>query len=111
MNTSNNKFCNARFCIFFPLLIVAAFAISGVVMLLWNAVIPAITGFSIINYWQAMGLFALCRILFGGFKSNPRHSVHQQAHQFHAAFKSKFMDMTEDERQQFKNQFKSRCCK
>jgi hypothetical protein len=39
---------------------------SGLVMLLWNAVIPAIFGAGSISYLQAAGLLALCRILFGG---------------------------------------------
>ena len=39
----------------------------AVVMLLWNALIPSIIGWSSINYWQAAGLLILCKILFGGF--------------------------------------------
>ena len=35
-------------------------AIVAVVMLLWNALIPSITG------WQAAGLMVLTRLLFGG---------------------------------------------
>ncbi len=37
------------------------------VMLLWNAVITSIFGLGVITYLQALGLLALCRILFGGF--------------------------------------------
>lgn len=40
---------------------------AAVVMLLWNALIPTIIGWSAINYWQAAGLLILCRILFKGF--------------------------------------------
>jgi hypothetical protein len=38
-----------------------------VVMLLWNWLAPALFGWRQINFWQALGLLALCRILFGGF--------------------------------------------
>ena len=38
-----------------------------VVMHLWNWNLPALFGWRQITFWQALGLFALCRILFGGF--------------------------------------------
>jgi hypothetical protein len=38
-----------------------------VVMLLWNWLAPALFGFRQVTCWQALGLLALCRILFGGF--------------------------------------------
>ena len=46
-------------------------AIGGeVVRLLWNWLVPAIFGWRPITFWQALGLLALCRILFGGFKGH-----------------------------------------
>ena len=36
------------------------------VMLLWNWLAPTLFGLRQINFWQALGLLALCRILFGG---------------------------------------------
>jgi hypothetical protein len=36
-----------------------------VVMHLWNWNLPALFGWRQITFWQALGLFALCRILFG----------------------------------------------
>lgn len=112
MRTSTNRLCNGKNCFFLPLLIVGFFGISAIVMMLWNFVIPAITGFKVITYWQAIGLFALSRILFGGFKFR-RHHQQGRAHiqQAHAAFKDRFMEMNDDEKLQFKNQWKNRCCK
>jgi len=40
---------------------------GGVVMLLWNWLAPVLFGLRLITFWQAIGLLALCRILFGGF--------------------------------------------
>jgi Ca2+/H+ antiporter, TMEM165/GDT1 family len=40
---------------------------GGVVMLLWNWLAPELFGLKPITFWQAFGLLALCRILFGGF--------------------------------------------
>jgi len=54
-----------------PLAIVgmAAFiAVGGyLVMYLWNWLLPALFGWRIISFWQALGLLLLCRILVGGF--------------------------------------------
>ena len=37
------------------------------VMHLWNWLLPTLFGWRQITFWQAVGLLALCRILFGGF--------------------------------------------
>ncbi len=38
------------------------------VMSLWNALLPAILGVKAISFGQAIGLLALSRLLFGGFR-------------------------------------------
>jgi hypothetical protein len=48
------------------------FAFSGLVMLLWNGILPAVLHISAITLWQAAGILLLSRILFGGFKGR-RH--------------------------------------
>lgn len=43
-------------------------ALGGqVVKLLWNWLTPVLFGFPAITFWQALGLLALSRLLFGGF--------------------------------------------
>jgi len=37
-----------------------------VVMLLWNWLMPALFGLPEVSYWQAVGLFVLCHLLFKG---------------------------------------------
>src|SRR5258708_37762824 len=61
-----------------PLAIVAipAFIWIGgeVVMHLWNWLLPSLFGWKAITFWQAIGLLALCRILFRGMshrRGNP----------------------------------------
>ena len=60
-----------RLMIIAPLVILgmAIFTIigGGLVMLLWNWLAPTLFGLSEVTFWQAIGLLALCRILFGGF--------------------------------------------
>lgn len=50
-----------------PLFIAIFAALVWVTMLLWNALLPAIFGIVTIDYWQALGLLVLGRLLFGGF--------------------------------------------
>ena len=47
---------------------IAVFIFIGgqVVMYLWNWLLPSLFGWGQIGFWQAVGLLALCRILFGG---------------------------------------------
>jgi hypothetical protein len=46
------------------ILVIAAF--SAVFMLIWNWLMPVIFGLVTINFWQALGLLVLARLLFGG---------------------------------------------
>lgn len=41
---------------------VAGYLVSG----LWNWLMPELFGLPRVTFWQALGLLALCRILFGG---------------------------------------------
>jgi hypothetical protein len=60
------------------LMLIAPLAILGMVifawiggqlvMHLWNWLAPELFGLRQITFWQALGLLALCRILFGGFR-------------------------------------------
>jgi hypothetical protein len=48
------------------LLVAAVLALAGfVVMSLWNWLVPALFGGPALHFWQAIGLLALTRILFG----------------------------------------------
>lgn len=50
-----------------------AAAASALVMLLWNQLLPEIAGCAEIGFWQAAGLFVLCRLLTG--RLFPRHGA------------------------------------
>jgi len=55
-------------------LLLFAFIGGEVVKLLWNWLVPPLFGWREVTFWQALGLLALCRILFGGFG---RHGSHR----------------------------------
>lgn len=49
-----------------PLLVLVVIAIfSTATMLLWNGLMPEIFGLTTITFWQGLGVFILCRLLFG----------------------------------------------
>jgi hypothetical protein len=48
--------------------LLAFVALGGeIVLQLWNWLLPTLFGLRQISFWQALGVLALCRILFGGF--------------------------------------------
>ena len=51
----------------FAIIAIPLFAFVGgeVVMHLWNWLLPPLFGWRTLGFWQALGLLALCRILFG----------------------------------------------
>jgi len=61
-----------KFVFAIPVMIIAFVFLGGLaVMLLWNAILPAVLGISVITFWQAIGILVLSKILFGGFRGGP----------------------------------------
>jgi hypothetical protein len=84
---------------------VGVFLLGYVTMQLWNWLIPTIfTGAVVINYWQAMGILVLSKILFGGFHGRGRHCGGHRGH-WRSRWKQKWEGMSEEERAKFR----SRC--
>ncbi len=48
-------------------LLLFVFIGGEVVKQLWNWLLPPLFGWRQVTFWQALGILALCRILFGGF--------------------------------------------
>ena len=64
---------------------------GGVVRLLWNWLLPAIFDWRPITFWQAVGLLALCRILFGGHGYHRRETrTAEQRERFRQAMRKRF---------------------
>ena len=80
-------------------------ALGGqVVMRLWNWLLPTLFGWRQITFWQALGLLALCRILFGGLggggfgRSSSRRRMAER-----------WEKMTPEEREKFRQSLRGRC--
>jgi hypothetical protein len=89
-----------------PLALAAFIAICGeVVMYLWNWLLPALFGWRLITFWQAIGLLVLCRMLFGGFGGHgPDHSKSCQRSD------AQWERMTPEEREKLRQEMRSRWC-
>ena len=64
-----------------------------IVKLLWNWLAPALFGLPMLTFWQALGLLALCRILFGGngLRGGRSHRYSpEERERFRAAFRKRF---------------------
>jgi hypothetical protein len=83
-----------------PMLIVLLAGFAAVVMLLWNALMPAIAGLPAIDYLQAVGILALTRILFGGIGAGLAMGGHPRLRDRNV-FREKWMKMTPEEREEF----------
>ena len=104
------RFMRRRY--FFPLAIVAAPVVlavfiavgGGIVMLLWNWLLPPLFGWRQITFWQALGILVLCRILFGGvgrrgfYRSGLRRRMAER-----------WERMTPEERERFRQGMRGRC--
>jgi len=76
---------------------------GGIVLYLWNWLLPPLFGWREITFWQALGLLALCRILFGGsgwrgpLRSNVRRRMEERCER-----------MTPEERERFRERMGER---
>ncbi len=97
-------FFKGRF-IFIPLA-VAAFlgGVSFVVMELWNNLLPAILHVGVITFWQAMGIFILCKILFGFGKGHRGGGPW-----WRGRMEERFKNMTPEQKEAFKQKWQERC--
>jgi hypothetical protein len=79
--------------------------VALVVMWLWNNLLPDLFGFPYITYWQALGLFILSKIFFksgNGFISKGWMKER---------IKEKCDQMSPEEKEKFREQWKTRCDK
>jgi hypothetical protein len=68
-------------------------AIGGeIVQQLWNWLLPSLFGWREITFWQALGILALCRILFGGhlYRPRSRHRTPEERERFRHAMRDRF---------------------
>ena len=102
------------------LILIAPLAIVGMVLFvaiggelvkqLWNWLLPPLFGWRQLTFWQALGMLALCRILFGGFGlhggSRPHSAIRRRVADRMA---DRWEHMTPEERERFRQRIRERC--
>ena len=86
------------------LALLAATVFSLVTMSLWNWLMTFLFGLRAITFWQALGLLVLSRILLGGFRGRPGHSMH-----WRRRMHERWEQMTPEEREKFRQGMRERC--
>ena len=96
--------------IFFFVGIAAVFGLilGGIVMFLWNAILPDLVGVKPIRFWEAIGLLVLSKILFGGLRFGPGGKKFGPSKK-RRYWKEKWMNMSEEERTAFKEKWRGKC--
>jgi hypothetical protein len=78
------------------------------VMHLWNWLLPTLFGWRLITFWQAIGLLALCRILFGGWSSHGGNRSNMRR-RMRERMDERWEKMTPEEREKFRQSWRARC--
>ena len=96
-----------RLIFFSPLILLGVLlfiAVGGeVVMQLWNWLLPPLFGWSHITFWQALGMLALCRTLFGGWSSHGGGRSN-----WRRRMAERWEKMTPEEREKYRQSFRGR---
>jgi hypothetical protein len=85
-----------------PVLIALFILVGGeAVMHLWNWLLPTLFGWRMITFWQAIGILALCRILFGGLGGRGGHRGNFRG-RMNQRWEERWQKMTPEEREKFR---------
>ena len=80
--------------------------VSYIVMQLWNNLLPDILHVSVINFWQAMGIFVLSKILFGFGRGGRGGAPWMRGKRM---MEEKFSNLSPEDRERFRDQMRNRC--
>src|SRR5437763_7565452 len=86
------------------LAVFACAALGFIVMALWNWLMPALFGWRVITYWQALGLFLLSKLLFGGVRGGRGYGSRRGRH-----MRERWKQMTPEQREQFRKGMQGWC--
>ena len=88
----------------FAVVIAVLAVLALAVMLLWNSLVPELFRGPPLQYWQALGLLLLSRILFGGLRRGSWHGQWRQR-----MWRERWESMTPEERERLREHFQGRC--
>ncbi|MBA3648890.1 MAG: hypothetical protein H0W62_10145 [Chitinophagales bacterium] len=101
---------------------VALFLLTGtlmsfLLMTLWNWLMPAIFNLGMINFWQALGVLVLTKLLFGFGRGGWIHAGKyyggsngkEKGGYWKQKMEEKLKNMTPEEREKFRTEWRKRC--
>lgn len=93
-----------RLLMFLVLALIVIAGFGQAVLQLWNWLMPAIFALPVITFWQAVGLMALCWILFGGLRGGRGMS-----RGWRHGWEGRWARMSPEERERFRKGIEHRC--
>jgi hypothetical protein len=81
---------------------------GGLVMLLWNWLMPALFSWPQVTFWQALGLLALCRILLGGLGGHC-HAGSLARRRVRERVEERLAALAPEERERLRQRMRDRC--
>ena len=97
-----------RFILFLLFIFVVLVPLGFIIMALWNNILAVIFPIGVVNFWQALGIFLLSRILFGGFPGRPGWAGRRHNRREMEEMRNKWFNMSPEERQHFKENLRGR---
>lgn len=91
------------------IVVVASFVLGFIVMSLWNALIPDLFHGPVLNYWQAIGLLLLSRILFFGGPGRGGPPGGWRRERMRKRFEERMASMSPEERERMRRKMGDRC--
>jgi hypothetical protein len=101
----NTRFRTRKVLGIMMLVVIGVLVFGSIVMVLWNGVMPEIFHLPLITFWQALGLFALAKILFSDFRGGPRARWKRDS------LKEGWANMTPEQQERFRQDWGRRCGK
>jgi hypothetical protein len=77
---------------------------TELVLHLWNWLLPSLFGWRQLTFWQALGMLALCRILFGGISGRGFHRYRGRGR-----MSERWQSMSSEDREKFRQGMRGRC--
>jgi Ca2+/H+ antiporter, TMEM165/GDT1 family len=102
----NKKFWLKKIMGFAVLGIICVSLLGYAIMFLWNSILVPVLSISQISFWQALGIFALSKILFGGMGTS---FGHRKNGYWKNEMKEKWGGMSPEEREKIKQEWRNRC--
>jgi len=93
-----------RIAKFFVIGVVIITLVSFIVMRLWNWLTPALFGWHVITFWQALGILILSKILFAGLRGRPGPHMYWRRRMM-----ERWAHMTPEEREKFRASMRGGC--